>query len=500
MNFILCLSHFCDSHGPTSIICTTITPPTCPTCYGTTSTESTPSSSNSSCRSVERETKAEDDDRRDATNLNTPSRLPSTPEPEPKTRPSSAHVSVSSRSSSTTPANKLRPSASSGDGGGSSSTIRPAVGSGSNAKPPSDATASATQEAAQHPPTLAHSASSTTPLSTPIDTPPASPANIVHSSSLPTNLPPHTVTHPPNAPTSTTQTPSCPNCALTLPAAITAKLPPSTSPTLRSKEYLWIKPPGGSAANSPSSLSSTPASSTDFPIPRSGHTHTLLYKSTHHPSTTHLHSVLRRSYIRALSCEVSPTPQQPTSIFFGDKKAGYTIAHIFQILDAKARGGKRTYAFLCVSDDEKKLLESWNFVTTSFKTLVTRIAQLASSSGTSVAVGPASGTVTPVSANRDITPGPGGSNKSAAGMSGMTTMGIGKSGGIEGFLRRGAMGAGTEARGLSDLVGKEEIFVEVHAGFVGILAGLGRRFGFEGGWSGETANAAGTAGVAGAGK
>src|SRR5690606_2213439 len=109
----------------------------------------------------------------------------------------------------------------------------------------------------------------------------------------------------------------------------------------------------------------------------------------------------------------------------------------------------------------------------------------------SVAVGPggssASGTATPVSANRDINPAPGGA-KNAIGLSGMTSMGIGKSGagsggpgGIEGFLRRGAAG-GTEARGLSDLVGKEEIFVEIHAGFVGILAGLGRRFGFEGGW------------------
>lgn len=102
-----------------------------------------------------------------------------------------------------------------------------------------------------------------------------------------------------------------------------------------------------------------------------------------------------------------------------------------------------------------------------------------------------SGTVTPVSANRDIiNPNP---NKSALGLSGMS--GIGKSGGIEGFLRRG--GHATEARGLSDLVGKEEIFVEVHAGFVGILAGLGRRFGFDGGWgTGDWGPVAGVVGAA----
>jgi hypothetical protein len=54
----------------------------------------------------------------------------------------------------------------------------------------------------------------------------------------------------------------------------------------------------------------------------------------------------------------------------------------------------------------------------------------------------------------------------------------------KGFLERGGRGVEVKARGLADLCGREDVFVELHRQFVCLLKELGRGLGREG-WIGE---------------
>lgn len=143
---------------------------------------------------------------------------------------------------------------------------------------------------------------------------------------------------------------------------------------------------------------------------------------------------------------------------FGDPLAGYTIAYVFRLPDSKARGGRRSYALLCICPDQKIVVSSWKYVVAAFESLVHRIQCLGAKKQTEDAQ------VSPLLNN---------SFSSIA------------SRGPEGFLRRrppGESGFGASQKGLAELVGREELFVEVHMCFVKLLGGLVRRFGC---WAGS---------------
>lgn len=142
---------------------------------------------------------------------------------------------------------------------------------------------------------------------------------------------------------------------------------------------------------------------------------------------------------------------------FGDPLAGYTIAYVFRLPDPKARGGRRSYALVCICPDQKIVVSSWKYVVKAFESLVHRIKFLAAKKQTEDAQ------VSPLLNN---------SFSSIA------------SRGPEGFLRRrppGESGFGSQ-KGLAELVGREELFVEMHMCFVKLLGGLVRRFGC---WAGS---------------
>lgn len=142
---------------------------------------------------------------------------------------------------------------------------------------------------------------------------------------------------------------------------------------------------------------------------------------------------------------------------FGDPLAGYTIAYVFRLPDPKARGGRRSYALVCICPDQKIVVSSWKYVVKAFESLVHRIKFLAAKKQAEDAQ------VSPSSSN---------SFSSIA------------SRGPEGFLRRrppGESGFGSQ-KGLAELVGREELFVEMHMCFVKLLGGLVRRFGC---WAGS---------------
>lgn len=286
---------------------------------------------------------------------------------------------------------------------------------------------------------------------------------------------------------------TCKNCSMTLPKGLQEKTTSSgaasptvaTRPVLRTKETIFActapssedeeeavegelpqlrgqRPPDdthhlSSSPNAHSYFNSAPASDDGVAqgTSPSTHTHQLTYISTRAPSVPSRYSTLRQACVRTLSCELIPAQTGP--IMFGDPLAGYTIAYVFRLPDAKARGGRRSYALVCICPDQKIVVSSWKYVVAAFESLVHRIKFLAAKKQAEDAQ------VSPLLSN---------SFSSIA------------SRGPEGFLRRrppGESGFGSQ-KGLAELVGREELFVEMHMCFVKLLGGLVRRFGC---WAGS---------------
>lgn len=137
-------------------------------------------------------------------------------------------------------------------------------------------------------------------------------------------------------------------------------------------------------------------------------------------------------------------------MMFGDPLAGYTIAFVFRLSDPLARGGKRTYALLCLSPQQSPLITQWAAITTLFQNIVHEITQLAAEKQSLLAANSASSSPSP--------------NASVA------------SRGPEGFLRR-RHGAEGKQSGLAELCGKEGLFVDLHARFVCLLSHLTKVYG-----------------------
>lgn len=245
-----------------------------------------------------------------------------------------------------------------------------------------------------------------------------------------------------------------------------------------------------------------------------GHTHWLSYTSTHEPVVPSSFSIVRASCIRTLSFETLPrgtatgtgpgsgnTPLSSPStpgfvtthspgaaasggpIFFGDPGAGYTTAYIFRIPDVHARGHKRVYAFLALSTHRERLaMKTFTFISTAFRELAAWIQSMAEaeaeryseacssplSAGGMYGAGPGSalGGMTPASQGAaENTPG-GSGFLSSGGMGGMSR----RMGGGYGY---GGPGVALKARGLPELVGLPDFFLELHSKFVQLLLELG---------------------------
>lgn len=76
----------------------------------------------------------------------------------------------------------------------------------------------------------------------------------------------------------------------------------------------------------------------------------------------------RQSCLRSLSCEVCPEREGP--IFYGSDVQGYTISHTFVLKDSKARGFQHWYSLIVVSVDKLLLLNSYNFIVKSLKSII----------------------------------------------------------------------------------------------------------------------------------
>lgn len=264
-----------------------------------------------------------------------------------------------------------------------------------------------------------------------------------------------------------------------------------------------------------------------------GHTHYLDYTSTHEPVSATSFSIVRASCLRTLSLETLPRPPatgsfgglgQPASsnsasstpvaspvtpafvtthsagsaasggpIFFGDPSAGYTTAYIFRIPDVHARGHKRVYAFLALSTHrERQAMKSFGFIAAAFRDLAGWIQRLAEAEAERSAGSPggASSTGSPVvAANPQANFGGFGtgssSEMSTANQQPATAGGGGSSfltGGMGGLSRRmgggfGGSSVSLKQRGLAELVGLPDFFIQLHTRFVRLLLELSAELG-----------------------
>lgn len=236
------------------------------------------------------------------------------------------------------------------------------------------------------------------------------------------------------------------------------------------------------------------------------HVHYVDYTSTHEPILANSFSLIRASCLRTLSFETlprapstlppQPSPLSPTStpfvttqsagsavsggpIFFGDAVAGYTTAYIFRIPDVHARGHKRIYAFLALSTHKERLaMKTFAIISTAFRDLATWIQQLAEAEAERTAESPT------------MLGGPAPAFYSSGGLGGQPPLqtrtafvkaaaergGSSFLTGGSGFTRRMAGGAGAsapKARGLAELVGQPDFFIELHKRFVQLLFEVG---------------------------
>ncbi|OIW26505.1 hypothetical protein CONLIGDRAFT_646670 [Coniochaeta ligniaria NRRL 30616] len=243
------------------------------------------------------------------------------------------------------------------------------------------------------------------------------------------------------------------------------------------------------------------------------HTHYLDYTSTHEPLSATSFSIVRASCLRTLSLETLPRPPatgsgQPSStsstpvaspvtpafvtthsagsaasggpIFFGDPAAGYTTAYIFRIPDVHARGHKRVYAFLALSTHRERLaMKSFGFIAAAFRDLAAWIQRLAEAEAerANSPGGSSSSAGSPVVSN----PGFGGfgvgSDISTSSQPASTGGSSFLTGGMGGLSRRmgggfGGSSVSLKQRGLAELVGLPDFFIELHTRFVRLLLEL----------------------------
>lgn len=129
----------------------------------------------------------------------------------------------------------------------------------------------------------------------------------------------------------------------------------------------------GASSSFPDSIPPSP-----MLVSRGIHTHTLNYISTSQPQSPSTYSLLRRTCIRTLSTEVLPLSKPSGPIMFGDSVAGYTIAYVFRLQDPRSRGAKRTYAFIAMAGrDYRRATKAMVKIIEAFEGIANRIIALA---------------------------------------------------------------------------------------------------------------------------
>ncbi|KAK3689590.1 vesicle coat protein [Podospora appendiculata] len=279
----------------------------------------------------------------------------------------------------------------------------------------------------------------------------------------------------------------------------------SSSPT-SDDESATLPSPTHRRTATTASVASRSSTSSATGTATSTHTHYLDYTSTHEPVAPKSFSIVRASCLRTLSLETLPRPPatapsaagssmpaplpSPSTpafvtthsvgsaasggpIFFGDPAAGYTTAYIFRIPDVHARGHKRVYAFLALSTHRERLaMKTFGFVAAAFRDMAAWIQALAEAEAErTLAESSDSPGISPVTAG----PGYGSFQPELAAPDNRSSFLVGGMG--SGLSRRmgagfGGSGVALKQRGLAELVGLPDFFIELHTRFVRLLLEL----------------------------
>ncbi|KAF2000410.1 hypothetical protein P154DRAFT_201781 [Amniculicola lignicola CBS 123094] len=361
-------------------------------------------------------------------------------------------------------------------------------------------------------------------LSSPFETPPTSPRSPTHNPYFPSFSSSDSSFggRRPSSSTESSDPEGCENCLLSVPKKYSDKLPAGApgsptkdgrgrngSPVLRSSQNYAVH---GSLscddlASSPeSSDTSDTEQSRSFDsgsIPVSSkrmkhgmHTHTLNYLTTGQPVSQETYFLLKRSCLRTLSTEALPLGKSSGPMLFGDPVDGYTIAYVFRLQETRARGFKRTYALIAMCGrDCRRATRAMVKVTELFASIANRIIALADREIERESAASALSMSRPSTATPNTPPlGPSVSsmpvftspqknkvsfstassptNRHITPVSSFLTA---KRVDPDGFPR--ASLDFSRAKSLSEIVGKDDFFVELHANFCRLLHYLIKEFG-----------------------
>jgi hypothetical protein len=227
------------------------------------------------------------------------------------------------------------------------------------------------------------------------------------------------------------------------------------------------------------------------------HTHILQYVTTRQPTASSSYSLLRRSCIRTLSTESLPRGSQSGPLYFGDPVAGYTIAYVFRLPDPRSRGKRRVYALIALGGrDSWRVSTAYVMITKAFESIAGQIVAMADAvleresaasqaSRPSTSVGlttPPLSTSLPQPMSALPEPSP---EKERARSAATSPVQASRISDVSGFLSARKVDPSgfprvsrevMKAKGLAEIVGKDDFFVELHARFCLILAGLVKEF------------------------
>ncbi|KAK4990869.1 hypothetical protein LTR50_002237 [Elasticomyces elasticus] len=213
--------------------------------------------------------------------------------------------------------------------------------------------------------------------------------------------------------------------------------------------------------------------------PEATHSHSLTFLTTRTPPDPRAYSTLRRSCIATLSTESLPRGLSSGPLTFGNASSGCTTAYVFRVPDPRARGHRRTYALLALSKGGswkvarrvERVFEQWAAaITRAAEAMLDRQRELAER-GAEPSRGsawPAAGGPLPTTPVAQTGP-----DKVAAGRATITPVSsflCAKTVDPDGYPRVTQQAA--KAKSLSEIVGDEWFFVELHSRFVWLLKNL----------------------------
>ncbi|KAF2671924.1 hypothetical protein BT63DRAFT_183798 [Microthyrium microscopicum] len=145
---------------------------------------------------------------------------------------------------------------------------------------------------------------------------------------------------------------------------------PEDTPTWPSSRY------GTSPEGSQTSAAGSNGSSPIYQTPNT-HIHNLTYVTRRQPESQSLYSRLRHSCVRTLTSESLPRGSPCGAFSFGDPIAGHTIAYIFRLRDPRARGKRRTYALTALVGDNCRAMAAFVPITKAFEAIANSINNMA---------------------------------------------------------------------------------------------------------------------------